>query len=121
MKKTRLTPSTTPSVARANRTRVATATTKGTKAVAATTTWVPIASASQTTLSRLSKPCEGELEEDLRRLQRLAEGEVPVASDGNHTTEQFYQLRRALKDTPEPRHPHDKKGKKKADEGNGDF
>jgi hypothetical protein len=41
--------------------------------------------------------------------------------DGNHTTEQCYQLRRALKDTPEPRHPHDKKGNKKADEGNGDF
>jgi hypothetical protein len=41
--------------------------------------------------------------------------------DGNHTTEQCYQLRRALKDTPEPRHPHDKKGKKKNDEGNDDF
>jgi hypothetical protein len=41
--------------------------------------------------------------------------------DGNHTTEQCYQLRRALKDTLEPRHPHDKKGKKKTDEGNGDF
>jgi hypothetical protein len=41
--------------------------------------------------------------------------------DGNHTTKQCYQLRQALKDTPEPRHPHDKKGKKKADEGNGDF
>jgi hypothetical protein len=38
--------------------------------------------------------------------------------EGNHTTEQCYQLGRALKDTPEPRHPHDKKGKKKAD---GDF
>jgi hypothetical protein len=32
-----------------------------------------------------------------------------------------YQLRRALKDTPEPWHPHDKKGKKKADKGNDDF
>jgi hypothetical protein len=46
-------------------------------------------------------PCEGELEEELRRLQRLAEGKVPVASgrqphyravlptqaSGNHTTE----------------------------------
>jgi transcriptional accessory protein Tex/SPT6 len=32
--------------------------------------------------------------------------------DGNHTTEQCYQLRRALKGTPEPPHPHDKKGKK---------
>jgi hypothetical protein len=41
--------------------------------------------------------------------------------DGNHTTEQCYQLRRALKDTPDPRPPHNKKGKKKADEGNGDF
>jgi hypothetical protein len=41
--------------------------------------------------------------------------------DGNHTTEQCYQLWQALKDTPEPRHPHDKKGKKMADEGNGDF
>jgi hypothetical protein len=29
--------------------------------------------------------------------------------------------RRALKDTLEPRHPHDKKGKKKTDEGNDDF
>jgi hypothetical protein len=41
--------------------------------------------------------------------------------EGNHTTEQCYQLRRALKDTPEPQHPHDKKGNKKADEGNDDF
>jgi hypothetical protein len=41
--------------------------------------------------------------------------------EGNHTTEQCYQLRRALKDTPDPRPPHDKKGKKKADEDNSDF
>jgi hypothetical protein len=41
--------------------------------------------------------------------------------DGNHTTEQCYQLRRALKSTPEPPHPHDKKGKKKNDRDNGDF
>jgi hypothetical protein len=40
---------------------------------------------------------------------------------GNHTTEQCYQLGRALKGTPEPLHPHDKKGKKKNDDGNGDF
>jgi hypothetical protein len=40
---------------------------------------------------------------------------------GNYTTEQCYQLRRALKDTLDPRPPHDKKGKKKADEGNYDF
>jgi hypothetical protein len=41
--------------------------------------------------------------------------------EGNHTTEQCYQLRRALKDSSDPRHPHDKKGMKKANEGNGDF
>jgi hypothetical protein len=41
--------------------------------------------------------------------------------EGNHTTKQCYQLRRALKDSPDPWHPHDKKGKKKADEGNSDF
>jgi hypothetical protein len=41
--------------------------------------------------------------------------------EGNHTTDQCYQLRRALKDSPDPRPPHNKKGKKKADEGNGDF
>jgi hypothetical protein len=41
--------------------------------------------------------------------------------EGNHTTEQCYQLRRALKDTLDPLPPHEKKGKKKADEGNDDF
>jgi hypothetical protein len=46
--------STTPSVARASRTRAETTTTTGTKAVATATTRVLIASASQTTLSRLS-------------------------------------------------------------------
>jgi hypothetical protein len=45
----------------------------------------------------------------------------PWHLDDNHTIEQCYQLRQALKDTPEPRHPHDKKIKKKADEGNNDF
>jgi hypothetical protein len=41
--------------------------------------------------------------------------------EGNHITEQCYQLRRASKDTPDPRPPRDKKGKKKVDEDNGDF
>jgi hypothetical protein len=41
--------------------------------------------------------------------------------EGNYTTEQCYQLRQALKDSLDPWHPHDKKGNKKADEGNGDF
>jgi hypothetical protein len=41
--------------------------------------------------------------------------------DDNHMNDQCYQLRRALKDIPEPRPPHNKKGKKKVDEGNDDF
>jgi hypothetical protein len=51
----------------------------------------------------------------------LLKEKCPWHLDDNLTTEQCYQLRRALKDTPETRHPHDKKGKKKADEGNDDF
>jgi hypothetical protein len=51
----------------------------------------------------------------------LLKEKCPWHLDDKHTTEQCYQLRRALKDTSEPRHPHDKKGKKKIDEGNGDF
>jgi hypothetical protein len=51
----------------------------------------------------------------------LLKEKCPWHLDDNHTTERCYQLQRALKDTLEPRHPHDKKGKKKTDEGNGDF
>jgi hypothetical protein len=51
----------------------------------------------------------------------LLKEKCPWQLDGNHTTEQCYQLRRALKSTPEPPHPHDKKGKKKNDGGNDDF
>jgi hypothetical protein len=57
MKRIKPTPSTTPSVARPSRTRAAAAAATRTKAVATTTTTttrVPTASASQTTLSRLS-------------------------------------------------------------------
>jgi hypothetical protein len=51
----------------------------------------------------------------------LLKEKCPWHLEGNHTTEQCYQLWRALKDTPDPRPPHDKKGKKKADEGKKDF
>jgi hypothetical protein len=51
----------------------------------------------------------------------LLKEKCPWHLDGNHTTEQCYQLRQALKSTPEPPHPHDKKGKKKNDGGNDDF
>jgi hypothetical protein len=51
----------------------------------------------------------------------LLKEKCPWHLDGNHSTEQCYELRRALKSTPEPPHPHDKKGKKKNDRDNGDF
>jgi hypothetical protein len=51
----------------------------------------------------------------------LLKEKCPWHLDSNHTTEQCYQLRRALKGTLEPPHPHDKKGKKKNNDGNGDF
>jgi hypothetical protein len=51
----------------------------------------------------------------------LLKEKCPWHLDDNHTTEQCYQLRRALKNTPEPLHPHDTKGKKKNDGGNDDF
>jgi hypothetical protein len=55
------------------------------------------------------------------RFPLVLKEKCPWHLDGNHTTEQCYQLMQALKDTLEPRHPHDKKGKKKNDKGNGDF
>jgi hypothetical protein len=51
----------------------------------------------------------------------LLKEKCPWHLEGNHTTEQCYQLRRALKGSSDPRPPHDKKGKKKTDEGNDDF
>jgi hypothetical protein len=51
----------------------------------------------------------------------LLKEKCPWHLDDNHTTEQCYQLRRALKSTTEPPHPHDKNGKKKNDGGNDDF
>jgi hypothetical protein len=51
----------------------------------------------------------------------LLKEKCPWHLEGNHTPEKCYQLWRALKDSPDPRPPHDKKGKKKANEGNDDF
>jgi hypothetical protein len=56
-----------------------------------------------------------------RGFKDLLKEKCPWHLDGNQTTEQCYQLRRALKDTPNSRSPHDKKGKKKVDKGNNDF
>jgi hypothetical protein len=51
----------------------------------------------------------------------LLKDKCPWHLNGNHTTEQCYQVRHALKSTREPPHPHEKKGKKKNDGDNNDF
>jgi hypothetical protein len=73
------------------------------------------------TVAAIQRPAKDNLKKTSGGFKDLLKEKCPWHLDGNHTTEQCYQLRRALKDTPKPRHPHDKKGKKKADEGNDDF
>jgi hypothetical protein len=73
------------------------------------------------TVAAIQRPAKDNSKKTYDGFKDLLKEKCPWHLDGNHTTEQCYQLRRALKDTPEPRHPHDKKGKKKAGEGNGDF
>jgi hypothetical protein len=73
------------------------------------------------TVAAIQQPAKDNSKKTSGGFKDLLKEKCPWHLDGNHTTEQCYQLRRALKDTPEPRHPHDKKGMKKADEGNGDF
>jgi hypothetical protein len=51
----------------------------------------------------------------------LLKEKCPWHLEGNHTSEQCYQLWQAFKDSLDPQPPHDKKGKKKVDVGNGDF
>jgi hypothetical protein len=73
------------------------------------------------TVAAIQHPAKDNSKQTSNGFKDLLKEKCPWHLDGNHTTEQRYQLRRALKDTPDPRPPHDKKGKKKADEGNGDF
>jgi hypothetical protein len=73
------------------------------------------------TVAAIHHPAKENSKKTSGGIKDLLREKCPWHLEGNHTTEQCYQLRRALKDTPDPRSPHDKKGKKKADEGNDDF
>jgi hypothetical protein len=73
------------------------------------------------TIAAIQRPAKDNSKKTSGGFKDLLKEKCPWHLDGNHTTEQCYQLRRALEDTPEPRHPHDKKGKKKTDEGNDVF
>jgi hypothetical protein len=73
------------------------------------------------TVAAIQRPAKKNSKKTSGGFKDLLKEKCPWHLDCNHTTEQCYQLRRALKDTPETRHPHDNKGKKKTDEGNDDF
>jgi hypothetical protein len=73
------------------------------------------------TVTAIQRPAKENSKKSSGSFKDLLKEKCPWHLDGNHTTEQCYQLRRALKSTPEPPHPHDKKGKKKHDDGNADF
>jgi hypothetical protein len=73
------------------------------------------------TVAAIQRPAKDNSKKTSGGFKDLLKEKCPWNLEGNHTTEQCYPLRRALKDTPEPRHPHDKKGKKNADEGNDEF
>jgi hypothetical protein len=73
------------------------------------------------TVATIQRPTKDNSKKTSGGFKDLLKEKCPWHLDGNHTTKQCYQLWRALKDTPEPRHPHDKKGKKKTDKGNSDF
>jgi hypothetical protein len=73
------------------------------------------------TVATIQRPAKDNSKKTSGSFKDLLKEKCPWNLEGNHTTEQCYKLRRALKDSPDPRPPHDKKGKKKADEGNDDF
>jgi hypothetical protein len=73
------------------------------------------------TVTAIQRPAKENSKKTFGGFKDLLKEKCPWHLDGNHTTEPCYQLRRALKSTPEAPHPHDKKGKKKNDGGNNDF
>jgi hypothetical protein len=72
------------------------------------------------TVAAIQRPVKENSKKNSGGFKDLLKERCPWHPNGNHTTEQCYQLRHALKDTSEPPHPHDKKGKKK-DGDNNDF
>jgi hypothetical protein len=73
------------------------------------------------TVAAIQRPAKDNSKKTSGGFKDLLTEKCPWHLEGNHTTEQCYQLRRALKDSPDPQPPHDKKGKKKVDEGNDNF
>jgi hypothetical protein len=73
------------------------------------------------TVASIQRPAKENSKKNSGGFKDLLKEKCSWHMDDNHTTEQCYQLRLALKSTPEPPHPHDKKCKKKNDGDNDDF
>jgi hypothetical protein len=73
------------------------------------------------TVAAIQHPAKGNSKKNSGGFKDLLKEKCPWHLNGNHTTEQCYKFRHALKSTPEPPHPHDKKGNKKNDGDNNDF
>jgi hypothetical protein len=73
------------------------------------------------TVAAIQRPAKENSRKNSGSFKDLLKEKCPWHLNGNHTTEQCYQLRHALKSTPETPHPHDKKGNKKNDGDNNDF
>jgi hypothetical protein len=73
------------------------------------------------TVAAIQRPAKENSKKNSGGFKDVLKEKYPWDLNGNHTTEQCYQLRHALKGTPEPPRPHDKKGKKKNDGDNNDF
>jgi hypothetical protein len=73
------------------------------------------------TVADIQRPAKENSKKNSGGFKDLLKEKCPWHLNDNHTTEQCYQLRHSLKSTPEPPHPHDKKGKKKNDGDNNDF
>jgi hypothetical protein len=57
------------------------------------------------TIATIQHPAKENSKKNSGGFKDLLKEKCPWHLDGNHTTEQCYQLRRALKDTPDPRAP----------------
>jgi hypothetical protein len=65
------------------------------------------------TVTAIQRPAKENSKKNSGGFKDLLKEKCPWHLDDNHTTEQCYQLRRALKSTPEPPHPHDKKARRR--------
>jgi hypothetical protein len=75
----------------------------------------------ENTVTDIQRPAKENSRKNSDGFKDLLKEKCPWHLNDNHTTKQCYQLRHALKGTPEPPHPHNKKGKKKNDGDNNDF